>query len=79
MIQMIAEFRRDGPECGYNGDVGPLATLFWQGERETYAELRICPSKDFDVEAWKFRTIARHKTLLALAGAEPGDGRKARP
>lgn len=79
MIQMIAEFRKDGPECGYNGDVGPLATLFWEGERKTYAELRICAPKDFDVEAWKTRALARYKTLLTLAGAEQADGGRIRP
>jgi len=79
MARMIAEFRKDGPECGYNGDVGPLATLFWKGEGATYAELRICAPKDFDVEAWKRRTVEHYKTLLSLAQVRPGDGAKGQP
>jgi hypothetical protein len=76
MIRMVAEFRRDGPECGYNGDVDSLASLFWRGEAAAYGELRICAPKDFDVEAWKSRTIRRYQSLLSLAGAKPGSGKE---
>jgi hypothetical protein len=74
MIRIVAEFRHDGPGCGYNGDVDSLATLFWHGEAAAYGELRICAPKGFDVEAWKGRTIRRYQSLLSLAGAEPGSG-----
>ena len=78
MARVVAEFQSDGPGHGYNGDRGPLATLFWQGEAAAYAELRICAPKSFDVEAWKSRTIRRYQWLLALALLRPGDG-KGRP
>jgi hypothetical protein len=79
MSEMVAEFRKDGPELGYNGDVGPIATLFWEGDEKAYADLQICAPRGFDVEKWKISTLGRYKALLALAGVEPGDGRKARP
>jgi hypothetical protein len=76
MTHIVDEFREDGPDHGYNGDVAHLASLYWIGEATTYAELRICAPASFDVEAWKQRTLARGRTLLALAGAKPGDGAK---
>jgi hypothetical protein len=75
MARVVAEFQVDGPEHGYNGDLGPLSTLFWQGEAAAYAELRICAPKDFDTEAWKIRTIQRYQSLLALARVRPGEGK----
>jgi hypothetical protein len=74
MSRLVAELRQDGPDCSYNGDVGPLATLFWRGEDAAYAELRICAPPGFDVSAWKTRTLARYVILLALARVRPGDG-----
>ncbi len=77
MAHMVAEFRKDGPNHGYNGDADRLATLFWHGEEKTYSELRICAPTGFDVEGWKRRKIAYLKMLLALVDAQPGDGKKA--
>jgi hypothetical protein len=79
MTRIVAEFRADGPDHGYNGDVDSLALLFWQGEKVAYDRLRILAHQGFDVAAWKTRTIGRYMALLALAGVEAGEGMKGRP
>jgi hypothetical protein len=75
MIRVVAEFEKDGPDHGYNGDLGPISTLFWRGEAAAYAELRICAYEGFDTEAWKSRAIGRYQSLFALAGVRLGDGK----
>jgi hypothetical protein len=74
MTLVVAEWCQDGPQMGYNGDMGPMADLFWKGEEALRAELRICAGPDFDREAWKNRKITKYTKLLALAGVKPGDG-----
>jgi hypothetical protein len=78
MALIVSEFRRDGPNHGYNGYADHLATLFWHGEEKVYAEFPICAPLGFDAGGWKRRKIAYLKTLLALVDVQPGDGGKTR-
>ena len=74
MVKALAEWRADGRDVGYNGDMGQLADLYWNGEAAVRKSLGVCAPADFDRNAWKDGVIARYKRLLSLAGVSPGDG-----
>ncbi len=74
MVKALAEWRADGRDVGYNGDMGQLADLYWNGEAAVRKSLGVCAPADFDRNAWKDGVVARYKRLLCLAGVAPGDG-----